>query len=619
MEFSRRCKFFWMWFTCAGAFGAAGFCDFSCARAQGTGDQVTASDMELIRGFENARIQVIEQVVGSVVAIYGPSRQGGGSGVIFDPSGLALTNHHVIEGAGLRGLGGLNDGKLYDWELVGTDPGGDVAIIQLKGKESFPWSPLGDSDSVKVGDWALAMGNPFLLAEDQVPTVTLGVVSGVERFQEGTGTQLVYGNCIQVDSSINPGNSGGPLFNMSGQIIGINGRGSFRDRGRVNVGLGYAISVNQIKNFLPDLLATKIVEHGTLDAAFSNRDGKVVCATLDLDSPVAKLGLELGDELLEFEGRKITHANQFKNLLCTYPEYWPADLLIQKPDGEQRRINVRLFGLPYNFQAPPPESPKQPDDEPGPSVPDNQELGKYLAREAGVVLNPELNSKAVQFVLAKWRETTQAGPARSKMWLIEDEIYQDAKRTGSQQIAIAPDGRFRVAWNHEGQRDLFIFDGQHFWKEVAENKFKKLDLVEAKMEPRVTQVLAMTAAESQSPFAVFGNLTLDGSDKANDGVSYRMMVLDDDDDWFYAWLSLFDREGKPSVMLQKVASDKNCTGENQGVVFDAFESSDGVMVPRIKRAVRGLNEEAVWTAKTLSIETLETDPTLFQNPEQVRR
>src|SRR5687768_1391889 len=135
----------------------------------------------------------------------------------------------------------------------------------------------------------MAMGNPFVLAEDQRPTVTLGIVSGVNRFQEGSGmNQLVYGNCIQVDSSINPGNSGGPLFNSAGQIIGINGRGSFEERGRVNVGLGYAISVNQVKNFIPELLATKIAQHGTLDAVFGNRSGQVICHTLNLDSPVAK-------------------------------------------------------------------------------------------------------------------------------------------------------------------------------------------------------------------------------------------------------------------------------------------------------------------------------------------
>ena len=197
-------------------------------------------------------------------------------------------------GAGVEGWGGIADGKMYKWKLIGTDPGGDVSIIQMEGRDDFPWTPLGDSDTVRVGDWALAMGNPFILTEDQKPTVTLGIVSGVKRYQEGAGqNQLVYGNCIQVDSSINPGNSGGPLFNFQGEVIGINGRGSFQDRGRVNVGLGYAISLNQIRNFIPELLATKLVEHATLDANFANRQGKVLCSDLNLDAPVAEAGLKL--------------------------------------------------------------------------------------------------------------------------------------------------------------------------------------------------------------------------------------------------------------------------------------------------------------------------------------
>src|SRR5690606_7675457 len=108
------------------------------------------------------------------------------------------------------------------------------------------------------------------------------------------------GNCIQVDSSVNPGNSGGPAFDMTGRVIGINGRISAMERGRVNVGVGYAISMEQIRNFIPDLLATKVVQHGTLDAQFSTRGGHVVCSAINLDSPIARAGLKLGDRLISF-------------------------------------------------------------------------------------------------------------------------------------------------------------------------------------------------------------------------------------------------------------------------------------------------------------------------------
>src|SRR5207244_6913017 len=149
------------------------------------------------------------------------------------------------------------------------DKVGDVALIKLlpqKEGTKFPFAPLGDSDKLKAGDWSLAMGNPFLLATDFTPTVTYGLISGVHRYQYPAGTLLEYTDCIQIDTSINPGNSGGPLFNMEGELIGINGRGSFEKRGRVNSGVGYAISINQIKNFMGHLRAGIDTDHATLGA-----------------------------------------------------------------------------------------------------------------------------------------------------------------------------------------------------------------------------------------------------------------------------------------------------------------------------------------------------------------
>ncbi len=611
--------------------------------AQDSHATLTAEEWASIREAENQRIQVVEKVIGSVVAIYGPSRQGGGSGVIIDPSGIALTNHHVIEGAGMQGLGGLSDGALYEWELIGTDPGGDVAIIQMKGRDSFPWSPLGNSDHVQVGDWALAMGNPFLLADNQVPTVTLGVVSGIERFQEGMGSQLVYGNCIQVDSSINPGNSGGPLFNMQGEVIGINGRGSFRDRGRVNVGLGYAISANQIKNFLPDLLATKIVEHGTLDAAFSNRDGKVVCATIDLDAPVAKAGLELGDELLEFEGRPIAYANQFKNLICTLPEDWPADLLIRKPDGSQKRIRVRLFGLPYNFQADesrsapedekqprpeeekrdPADDPTPPPDQPGdpeppaedpPPAADNADLKKYLQHEAGVVVDQERNARNAHLLVEKWRASTSPAAVEWKGLKLVDAIFRDEARVGEQTLHVAVDGRFHVQHQMDQDQQSYLFDGQDFWDLNAGDAPRQLDLVEVKTNPLVTQAMALLATLQPTPFPVMGTRILDGSDKCQGVVTSRLMWLDDDDDWFYGWLSTQDEQGHGQVRLRKIASDKDCSGSNAGLLFDDYRDTFGIQLPWQKCQVKGLGEQVQWTAVTQEVTPWqEMDADLFRS------
>src|SRR5262249_34827895 len=143
------------------------------------------AELAAVKAAEAERVQAIAAVNGSVVAIYGNERQGGGSGVVVDTTGDALTNHHVIAAAGDAAWAGLANGKLYRWMLIGTDPGGDLAIIRLTGREMFPAAPIGNSDDVFVGDWALAMGNPFALAEDQRPSVSLGIVSGVNRFQEG--------------------------------------------------------------------------------------------------------------------------------------------------------------------------------------------------------------------------------------------------------------------------------------------------------------------------------------------------------------------------------------------------------------------------------------------------
>src|SRR5262245_64666364 len=176
---------------------------------------------------EEKRVAVIEKVRPSVVAVFSAGGAGGGSGVLIDEEGYALTNFHVTAGSGNVMKCGLPDGVLYDGVLVGLDKVGDVALIKLLPKkpgQKFPFAVLGDSDKLRAGDWSLAMGNPFLLATDFTPTVTYGLISGVHRYQYPANTLLEYTDCIQIDTSINPGNSGGPLFNMKGELVGINGR-----------------------------------------------------------------------------------------------------------------------------------------------------------------------------------------------------------------------------------------------------------------------------------------------------------------------------------------------------------------------------------------------------------
>ncbi len=294
---------------------------------------------------EQARIAVIEKATPAVVAIFPPDGRGGGSGVLISPDGITLTNYHVVEGAGPFLKCGLSDGNVYDAVLMGIDPTGDVAIIRMLGRDDFPFAPLGDSDTVKVGDWAFAMGNPFLLADDFVPTLTFGMVSGIQRYQYPAGTFLEYTDCIQVDTSINPGNSGGPLFNVNGEVVGINGRISVEKRGRVNAGAGYAISINQIKNFSDHLQSGRVVDHATLGATVRTDEfSNVIVETVIPTCSAFFHGLRAGDEIVSFGGRPVGSVNQFKNVLGIYPKGWKIPLVYRR-DGERYEIYPRLEPL----------------------------------------------------------------------------------------------------------------------------------------------------------------------------------------------------------------------------------------------------------------------------------
>lgn len=560
---------------------------------------LTDREMKLVRQIEQKRINVINQVMGSVVAIYDDDRQGGGSGVIIDPSGIALTNHHVIMGAGVKGWAGIADGKLYRWELIGTDPGGDVAIVQLQGRNDFPSTPLGDSDNVRVGDWALAMGNPFILTEDQKPTITLGIVSGVKRYQPGAGNnQLVYGNCIQVDSSINPGNSGGPLFSFEGRVIGINGRGSFKERGRVNVGLGYAISSNQIKNFIPDLLATKLVEHATIDANFEDRQGKVICVRRNTESPVAQAGLQLSDELITFEGIPINSANQYTNLLCTLPEDWPIEMTIRKPDGQIQTIHTRAIGLPYARPRRPNKSPK---DGKNPAekkaIKRQLEMYQMLAATPGQTRFRAINRRYAGNIWSELSEVTQ--PMKPEAFPIE--LSFDLKRGdqayGQWQITIQSDRQLRVSKVSDGSTEIIEFRDGKLRKQTANEAWSEMTLVEAKLDSAMLLGLTILSGLKKDPLAIMGKPLIDGSGKALRQNAYRMKLMDPDGDPLFAWVSMYGDGGLPEHRLLKLAADRNC--RDGGIALEEWQVREGLSVPSKIRVVTGLAEATVLTAQLI--------------------
>lgn len=347
-----------------------------------------AEPPEAVVTAEKARIAAIAKAMKPTIAVFERNGKGGGSGVVISPDGYALTNFHVTQPCGDYMKCGMSDGRIYDTVIVGIDPTGDVALVKLLGRDDFPVAEMADSDQVRVGDWCFAIGNPFLLATDLQPTVSYGIVSGTHRYQYPAGTLLEYADCLQTDAAINPGNSGGPLFNAQGQLIGVNGRCSFEKRGRVNVGVGYAISINQIKHFLGYLHSGRLVDHATLGATVAtDTDGRVLVSNLLESSDAYRRGLRYGDEIVSFGGRPIGTTNAFKNVLGIFPKGWRIPLEYRR-QGERKQIFVRLTGVHTDEellalmqrkpakktdgpkkkgkgQPPTPEEPKTPHPEPG--------------------------------------------------------------------------------------------------------------------------------------------------------------------------------------------------------------------------------------------------------------
>ena len=294
---------------------------------------------------ESLRVRAIQKAIQATVGIFDPKGQGGGSGVVISADGFALTNYHVVEGCGAFMKCSMPEGVLYDAVIVGIDPTGDVALVKLLGRDDFPTATIADSDKVQVGDWCFAIGNPFLLATNFQPSVSMGIISGKNRYQYPAGTLLEYADCLQTDAAINPGNSGGALFNADGDLVGINGRGSFEKRGRVNVGVGYAISINQIMYFLDHLKSGRLVDHATLGATVeSDSEGVVRVSDVLPTSDAFRRGLRYDDVIVSFAGRKISTVNQFKNVLGILPKGYTPEIVYQR-EGEQFEIVVRLAGV----------------------------------------------------------------------------------------------------------------------------------------------------------------------------------------------------------------------------------------------------------------------------------
>lgn len=303
-----------------------------------------AADAVLARSVQ-ARIQgTIAQVRSTVVTIQVAPLPGlgesGGSGVLIDDAGSVLTCDHVTAGQDTVRVG-LADGRTLEGRVVGRDPTGDLALLQIP-LEGTPFATFGDSDVLAVGDLVVALGNPFGIAKgDHEPAASLGIVSGLHRFQGGV---KVYADAIQFDAPVNPGSSGGPVFDLGGRLIGLSGRISIRGLARHHVGVGFAIPIRQVALALDALRRGETVARGYLGVKFDRHaDGLPGARVIDVipGSPAARAGLTAEDRIVAVGGRPVEHPVRLQNYLTVLPAGTEVALTVSRA-GARRQVRVVL-------------------------------------------------------------------------------------------------------------------------------------------------------------------------------------------------------------------------------------------------------------------------------------
>ena len=278
-----------------------------------------------------------------------------GSGVVISPDGYVLTNTHVVENASRISVI-LSGGDEYDAEVIGVDKTSDLALLLLNGN-NFPFAEMGDSDDLIIGEWVIALGNPFeLFSVSNQPTASVGIISANHMdfgMQKESGRVLQ--NMIQTDAAINPGNSGGPLVNSEGRVIGINTfifTGSNYNRG--SIGIGFAIPINTAKR-----IAKELKTSGSIDRSFTTglvvqpltrsmirhlkipfRDG-VIVVHVDKNSSAHKAGIAIGDIIVTAAGNKVNSPSDIRDIIAE-KDLRSGDRIKFKIFRENAYLNIRL-------------------------------------------------------------------------------------------------------------------------------------------------------------------------------------------------------------------------------------------------------------------------------------
>lgn len=308
---------------------------------------------------ESPFVSVVEQVTNAVVNVSARSEnndwpwwyhQGmgmsSGSGFFFREDGYILTNNHVVKDANDLTVR-TSSGYEYKAKLVGQDPETDLAVIKVDPEEKITIIPFGNSEDIKVGDWAIAIGNPFP-QQGLDRTVTVGVISAKGRSQLRFGEETPqFQNYIQTDAAINPGNSGGPLVNLRGEVIGVNAAISTPTGG--SVGISFAIPINMARAVVPDLIASGKASRGWLGVWLSNltvRDAKrlglaavkgVKIDSVFVGSPAEKAGIRRGDVVTSFNEAEVINSDQFSVLVSTVKNGSSVPLQVLR-DGDEVKL-----------------------------------------------------------------------------------------------------------------------------------------------------------------------------------------------------------------------------------------------------------------------------------------
>ncbi len=364
-------------------------------------------------------------------------RQGLGSGFIFSQDGYIITNNHVVERAtDIKVI--LQNGDSYVAEIIGTDPKSDLALLKIEPEEKLPAVKFGNSDNLEIGDWVLAIGNPFGLGQ----TVTSGIISAKGR-SLGFGS---YDDFLQTDAAINPGNSGGPLFNFNGEVVGVNT--AIIARGQ---GIGFAIPINMTKNIVSQLKDGGKVVRGwigvyvqqvTPEIAESlnlNDDSGALVADITDDGPADKAGLKRGDIIVEVNETKIDEMPELPKLVASYAPGTKTKMKVIR-DGKEKVLNIKLGELPENGTK---VSSRNPD--------------KDVEKKLGLIvqdITPQAKSRlGLESSEGVVITNVSAGSVAAEAGLVRGDVILEINK---KQIANLDDYRKQVDSSKEGQSLLFL-------------------------------------------------------------------------------------------------------------------------------------------------------------------